>query len=60
VLRVRERGVTVKGKRGDLLATILIVTPDLISDKTKKLVEEFKTLNDVHSPRETLYGKASL
>ncbi|MEY4319453.1 MAG: hypothetical protein RL378_557, partial [Actinomycetota bacterium] len=23
-------------------------------------VEEFKTLNDVHSPRETLYGKASL
>jgi molecular chaperone DnaJ len=60
VLRVRERGVKVKGKRGDLLATILIVTPDLISEKTKKLVEEFKTLNDVHSPRETLYGKASL
>jgi DnaJ-class molecular chaperone len=59
-LRVRERGVKVKGKRGDLLATILIVTPDLISDKTKKLVEEFKTLNDVHSPRETLYSKASL
>ncbi|CAB4630908.1 unannotated protein [freshwater metagenome] len=50
----------VKGKRGDLLATILIVTPDLISDKTKKLVEEFKALNDVHSPRETLYSKASL
>jgi molecular chaperone DnaJ len=60
VLRVRERGVKVKGKRGDLLATILIVTPDLISEKTKKLVEEFKTLNDVHSPRDTLYGKASL
>jgi molecular chaperone DnaJ len=60
VLRVRERGVKVKGKRGDLLATILIVTPDLISEKTKKLVEEFKTLNYLHSPRDTLYGKASL
>lgn len=60
VLRVRDRGVKVKGKRGDLLATILIVTPDLISDKTKKLIEEFKTLNGDANPRDPLYGKASL
>lgn len=59
VLRVRDRGVNVKGKRGDLLATILIVTPDLISDKTKKLIEEFKTLNGDANPRDPLYGKAS-
>jgi molecular chaperone DnaJ len=60
VLRVRDRGVKVKGKRGDLLATILIVTPDLISDKTKKLVEEFAKLNEGQNPRDLLYGKASL
>lgn len=60
VLRVRNRGVTVKGKRGDLLATILIVTPDIITDKTKKLVEEFKALNGDANPRDGLYGKASL
>jgi len=60
VLRVRNRGVSVKGKRGDLLATILIVTPDLISDKTRKLVEEFAALNEGQNPRDLLYGKASL
>lgn len=59
VLRVRNRGVNVKGQRGDLLATILIVTPDQISDKTKKLIEEFKTLNGDANPRDPLYGKAS-
>lgn len=60
VLRVKGHGVSVKGKKGDLLATILIVTPELISDETKKLIHEFAAANEGEDPRDTLYGKASL
>ncbi len=60
VLRVKGHGVSVKGKKGDLLATILIVTPDSLSDTSKKLIQEFAAANDGESPRDTLYGKAAL
>ena len=58
VLRVRDRGITVKGKRGDLLATILIVTPDAITDQAKSLIEKFAAAVGDGNPRDALYGKA--
>jgi molecular chaperone DnaJ len=60
VLRVKGHGVPVKGKQGDLLATILIVTPDTISEKSKKLIQEFAAANEGENPRDSLYGKAAL
>ena len=58
VLRVRERGISVKGKKGDLLATILIVTPDSVSDQAKSLIEKFDAETAGGNPRDALYGKA--
>ena len=60
VLRVRGHGVAVKGKKGDLLVTIQIVTPDIIPDKVRKLAEEWKALTEEENPREFLYTKAGL
>lgn len=58
VLRVRDRGISVKGKRGDLLATILIVTPESITDQAKSLIEKFAAAVGESNPRDALYGKA--
>lgn len=58
VLRVRDRGIAVKGKKGDLLATILIVTPDALTDQAKSLIEKFAAATDNRNPRDVLYGKA--
>lgn len=58
VLRVRDRGVTVKGKKGDLLATILIVTPETLSDQAKSFIEKFATETGTDNPRDALFGKA--
>ncbi|MEY4477274.1 MAG: hypothetical protein RJA31_778, partial [Actinomycetota bacterium] len=58
VLRVRDRGISVKGKKGDLLATILIVTPETLSDQAKSLIERFDAETTSGNPRDALYGKA--
>ncbi|MEN9741036.1 MAG: hypothetical protein RLZ72_1302 [Actinomycetota bacterium] len=58
VLRVRDRGITSKGKKGDLLATILIVTPETITDQAKSLIEKFAAATEGSNPRDALYGKA--
>jgi molecular chaperone DnaJ len=58
VLRVRDRGISVKGKKGDLLATILIVTPEKVDDQAKSLIEKFAAATDGENPRDALYGKA--
>lgn len=58
VLRVRDRGLTVKGKRGDLLATILIVTPERLTDQATSLIEKFAAETAGANPRDALYGKA--
>ncbi|MEY4397145.1 MAG: hypothetical protein RLZZ40_901, partial [Actinomycetota bacterium] len=58
VLRVRDRGITSKGKKGDLLATILIVTPETITDQAKSLIEKFAAATEASNPRDALYGKA--
>lgn len=58
VLRVRDRGITAKGKKGDLLATILIVTPETLTDQAKSLIEKFAATTGDDNPRDALYGKA--
>ena len=60
VLRVRERGIASKGRKGDLLATILIVTPERLTDDAKTLIEKFAAATDGENPRDGLYGKAKL
>jgi molecular chaperone DnaJ len=39
--RVRGKGVSVNGKRGDQLITVYITVPKHISEKQRKLIEEF-------------------
>jgi len=58
VLRVRDRGLSSKGKKGDLLATILIVTPEVLSDQAKALIQQFADVTDDTTPRDVLYRKA--
>ncbi len=60
VLRVRERGIASKGRKGDLLATILIVTPERLTDDAKALIEKFAVATGDDNPRDGLYGKAKL
>jgi molecular chaperone DnaJ len=60
VLRVRERGIASKGRKGDLLATILIVTPERLTDEAKALIEKFAAATGDDNPRDALYGKAKL
>lgn len=60
VLRVRGHGVSVKGKKGDLLVNIQIVTPDLLPDSVKKLAEEWKKVTEGEDPRGFFYSKANL
>jgi molecular chaperone DnaJ len=58
VLRVRDRGLSSKGKKGDLLATILIVTPEVLSDQAKALIQQFADVTGDTNPRDVLYRKA--
>ena len=60
VLRVRERGIALKGRKGDLLATILIVTPERLSDQARLLIEQFAAATEENNPRDGLYGRAKL
>jgi DnaJ-class molecular chaperone len=55
---VRDRGLSSKGKKGDLLATILIVTPEVLSDQAKALIQQFADVTDDTNPRDVLYRKA--
>ena len=42
VLRIREKGVKMGNKRGDFLVTVTIDTPQKLSRRAKKLVEELR------------------
>jgi DnaJ-class molecular chaperone len=43
VLRIKNKGVPMgNNKRGDLLARIIIKTPEKLSKQAKKLIEELK------------------
>jgi hypothetical protein len=43
-----------------LLATILIVTPERLTDQARLLIEQFAAATDDENPRDGLYGKAKL
>mgnify|MGYP002132865505 CR=1 FL=1 len=59
VLRVKGRGIESKSGVGDLLATLLIVTPEHISEAARGLIEKFSQTIDEGNPRDALYSKAS-
>ncbi len=42
VIRIKERGVPIKGKRGDIMLRVKIEIPKKLSKEEKKLVEELK------------------
>ena len=60
VLRVKGRGVQSAKGAGDLLATVEIAVPAHVSEKAKKLLEEFDALLPQENPREDLLNKAGL
>ncbi|TDD11603.1 molecular chaperone DnaJ [Nonomuraea deserti] len=57
--RVRGRGVTRKdGTRADLLATVEVVVPKTLDDKSRELLTEFNTANASEDPRAELIQRA--
>ncbi|NBE91617.1 molecular chaperone DnaJ [Nonomuraea sp. KC401] len=57
--RVRGRGVTRKdGTKGDLLATVEVVVPNTLDDKSRELLTEFSTANAGEDPRAELIQRA--
>lgn len=60
VLRVKGRGVHTTKAQGDLLATVEIAVPSHISEKAKKVLEEFDGLLPDEDPRQELLSKAGL
>ena len=59
-LRVKGRGVQLPSKQGDLLATVEIAVPAHVSDKAKKLLEQFEAELPDEDPRADLLTKAGL
>lgn len=59
-LRVKGRGVQLPSKQGDLLATVEIAVPAHVSDKAKKLLEQFEAELPDEDPRQDLLTKAGL
>jgi molecular chaperone DnaJ len=58
VLRLKGRGVPVKGKPGDLMARVSIIVPQRLSDEAKAAVETLRSLDDGFDPRAELFQKA--
>ncbi|TDE40630.1 molecular chaperone DnaJ [Nonomuraea mesophila] len=57
--RVRGRGITRKdGTKGDLLATVEVVVPKTLDDKSRELLTEFNTANAGEDPRAELIQRA--
>ncbi|MFC4112702.1 molecular chaperone DnaJ [Nonomuraea zeae] len=57
--RVRGRGVTRKdGTKGDLLATVEVVVPKTLDDKSRELLTEFNTAIAGEDPRADLIQRA--
>ncbi|MEV4015381.1 molecular chaperone DnaJ [Nonomuraea angiospora] len=57
--RVRGRGVTRKdGTKGDLLATVEVVVPKTLDDKSRELLNEFNTATAGEDPRAELIQRA--
>ena len=58
VLRLKGRGVPVKGKPGDLMVRVSIVVPQRLSDEAKAAVETLRSLDDGFDPRAELFEQA--
>ncbi|KAB8190392.1 molecular chaperone DnaJ [Nonomuraea phyllanthi] len=57
--RVRGRGVTRKdGTKGDLLATVEVLVPKTLDDKSRELLSEFNTATAGDDPRAELIQRA--
>ncbi|MGI5268489.1 molecular chaperone DnaJ [Nonomuraea sp. CA-218870] len=57
--RVRGRGVTRKdGTKGDLLASVEVVVPKTLDDKSRELLTEFNTATAAEDPRAELILRA--
>ncbi|MEU6719453.1 molecular chaperone DnaJ [Nonomuraea sp. NPDC046802] len=57
--RVRGRGVTRKdGTKGDLLATVEVIVPKTLDDKSRELLTEFNTATVGEDPRAELIQRA--
>ncbi|MEW9554766.1 molecular chaperone DnaJ [Nonomuraea sp. NPDC050783] len=57
--RVRGRGVTRKdGTKGDLLATVEVLVPHTLDDKSRELLSEFQTATAGDDPRADLIQRA--
>ena len=58
VLRLKGRGVQVKGKPGDLMARVSVVVPQRLSDEAKAAVETLQSLDEGFDPRAELFENA--
>ena len=58
VLRVKGRGVPVKSGPGDLLAKVMVVVPQRLSDDAVAAVEALRALDEGHDPRAELFANA--
>ncbi|MFC4010946.1 molecular chaperone DnaJ [Nonomuraea purpurea] len=57
--RVRGRGVARKdGTKGDLLATVEVIVPKTLDDKSRELLNEFNTATAAEDPRAELIQRA--
>ena len=57
-LRVKGKGVQFPGRQGDLLATVEVMVPAHLSNKAKKLLEEFNQELPAEDPRADLITRA--
>ena len=58
VLRVKGRGVQVKGTPGDLMARVVVVVPQRLSDEVREAVETLRSQDQGHDPRAELFENA--
>ena len=56
--RVKGRGLSVKGKTGDLLVTVEVAVPQRVSGKAKDALEQFAEATSADDPRRELITQA--
>jgi molecular chaperone DnaJ len=58
VLRVKGRGVKTKNGHGDLLAKVVVVVPQRLSDAAREAVQTLQAEENGHDPRAELFARA--
>ena len=56
--RVKGRGLSVKGKQGDLLVTVEVAVPQRVDGKAKKALDEYAEATSSDDPRADLIALA--